>query len=118
MNEVAPMSAQAMRMGTSDPDEFQLPVHGLYADLEMGRGSVMLPEDFAHCSSLVKLEILRDWQRSLARYRHDAMRQFAHELTGGFPELGTSERLALFRSTCESLHIEVPSDFGAVPTES
>jgi hypothetical protein len=46
------------------------------------------------------------------------MRQFAQELTGGVPELAASERLALFRSTCETLHIEVPTEFGVVPTES
>ena len=81
------ISAQAVRAGTSDPDEFQLPLPGLFADLELGRGSVLLSDDFQHCPSLVKLQLLRDWQRSLARYRHEAMTQFAHELTGGAPSL-------------------------------
>lgn len=118
MNEIARSSAQPSRAGTSDPDEFQLPLPGLFGDLELGRGSVLLSDDFLHCPSLVKLQLLRDWQRSLARYRHQAMTQFAHELTGGSPGLAASERLALFRSTCENLRIEVPSGFDALTTES
>jgi hypothetical protein len=118
MSEIARSSAQAVRAGTSDPDEFQLPLPGLFADLELGRGSVLLGDDFLNCSSLVKLQLLRDWQRSLASYRHEAMKQFAHELTGGSPGLAADERMALFRSTCESLRIDVPSGFDALTTES
>lgn len=116
MNEVATTSAAAQRQGTSDPDEFQLPVAGLFADVELGRGSVHLPDEFQHSSSLAKLHILRDWQRALVSYRHEAMRQFAHELSSGRPEMGAGERSALLRSTCASLHIELPADFAAVST--
>lgn len=118
MSEIVRSSAQASRAGTSDPDEFQLPLPGLFADLELGRGSVLLNDEFQHCPSLVKLQLLRDWQRSLACYRHEAMTQFAHELTGGSPGLDPSERLALLRSTCENLRIEVPSGFDALTIES
>lgn len=114
MNEVA-ITSTARRQGTSDPDEFQLPVAGLFADVELGRGSVHLPDEFQHSSSLAKLHILRDWQRALVSYRHEAMRQFAHELSSGRPEMGANERCALLRSTCESLRIELPADFAAVP---
>ena len=118
MSEIVRSSAQALRAGTSDPDEFQLPLPGLFGDLELGRGSVLLSDEFRRCPSLVKLQLLRDWQRSLTRYRHDAMAQFADELTGGAPGLPASERVALFRSTCETLRIDVPSGFDALTTES
>jgi hypothetical protein len=118
MSEIVRSSTQAGRAGTSDPDEFQLPLPGLFADLELGRGSVLLSDDYRQCPSLVKLQLLRDWQRSLAHYRHEAMTQFAHELTGGLPGLAPSERMALLRSTCENLRIEVPSGFDALTTES
>lgn len=118
MSEIARSSVQHGRAGTSDPDEFQLPLPGLFADLELGRGSVLLGDDFRRSPSLVKLQLLRDWQRSLASYRHEAMAQFAHELTGGQPGLPANERLALFRSTCENLRIEVPSGFDALTIES
>ena len=118
MNEIAHCKPQPARAGTSDPDEFQLPMPGLFGDLELGRGSVLLPDDFQHSPSLVKLQLLRDWQRSLARYRQETMAQFAHELSGGSTGMAAHERLALFRSTCENLRIELPSGFDALTTES
>jgi len=104
--------------GTSDPDEFQLPMSGLYADLEQGRGSIRLTDEFLDCPSLVKLELLRDWQRSLAGYRRAAMTQFAHELTGGTTGLAAGERLELFRSACATLRIDIPTGFDALTTVS
>lgn len=104
--------------GTSDPDEFQLPLSGLYADLEMGRGSIRLTDEFRECPSLVKLELIRDWQRSLARYRHEAMAQFARELTGDADGLPAHERRELFRSTCATLRIDVPTGFDALTAVS
>lgn len=118
MTNLAHSGTPVRRPGTSDPDEFQMPLSGLYADLELGRGSVRLGDEFLACSSLARLELLRDWQRSLAAYREDAMKQFAAELTGGSPGLAASERAALVRSACETLHIEVPTDFDMVITES
>lgn len=118
MKDLAPSVAPMRHTGTSDADEFQLPLSGLYADLELGRGSIRLTSDFLACSSLVKLELLRDWQRSLARYRHEAMTQFAKELTGGTEGLAAGERLAMFRTACETLHIEVPTGFDALTTVS
>ena len=118
MKDLARSAAPMRHAGTSDADEFQLPLSGLYADLELGRGSLRLTDDFLACASLVKLELIRDWQRSLARYRHEAMAQFAQELTGGADGLAAGERAALVRSTCETLHIEVPTGFDALMTES
>jgi hypothetical protein len=118
MTDTARFSDPALRGGTCDTEEFQLPLHGLFGDLELGRGSLLLADEFQRCPSLVKLQLLRDWQRSLARYRHDAMKQFASELTGVAPGLVASERVALVRSTCETLRIEVPSGFDALITES
>jgi len=117
MSEIAPLSAPALRPGTSDPDEFQLPMSGLFADMELGRGSMQLPDEFQHSTSLVKLQIIRDWQRSLARLRHESIQQFVHELCSGRPQMSSSERSALLRSTCESLRIELPADLVAVPAE-
>jgi hypothetical protein len=118
MKDLAPSVAPIRHVGTSDPDEFQMPLPGLFGDLELGRGSLLLADDFQACPSLVKLQLLRDWQRSLARYRQDAMRQFAAELTGVAPGLAASERVALVRSTCETLRIEMPTGFDALMTES
>lgn len=118
MSEMARICADPARPGIGDPDEFQLPMAGLFADLEFGRGSVLLDDDYQHSSSLVKLQLLRDWQRSLARYREQALKQFARELTAGIAQLQAGEHAALVRSTCEALRIDVPSDFAALTAHS
>ncbi|HMO48724.1 MAG TPA: hypothetical protein PKB14_22205 [Rubrivivax sp.] len=117
MTNLAHSGTTVRRPGTSDPDEFQLPLTGLYADLELGRGSIHLSDEFLACPSLVRLELIRDWQRSLASYREHAMKQFAAELSGGSPGLAAQERAALVRSTCETLRIEVPAGFDMLITE-
>ena len=118
MKHLAGRAKPIRRQGTSDPDEFQMPLSGLYADLELGRGSIRLTDDVLACPSLVKLELIRDWQRSLAQYRHEAMTQFARELTGGASGMAAGERMALFRSACETLQIDVPTGFDALTTVS
>lgn len=114
MNQAATTSAPAIGPGTCDPDEFQLPMTGLYADLEVGAGSLRLPEDFLEQSALAQLKVLGDWQRALTRYRRSALRQLARELASGAPELRTPERGRLLRTTCESLRIDLPSDFASL----
>ena len=118
MSELAPTRAPAIRQGTSDAEEFQLPMSGLFADLELGRGCVQLPDEFHDSPSLVKLQILRDWQHSLACIRRDAIRQFADELSSGRPEMDPAQRQALVRATCASLHIEMPAELGVTPAET
>lgn len=44
----------------------QLPLLGLYADLEAGRGAVLLPDEFHQAEPMVQWRILADWQRGLA----------------------------------------------------
>ena len=118
MSEMAAMTAPSLRAaGTCDPDEFQLPLGGLFADLELGRGSVQLPDDFQHSASLAKLLVLRDWQRALSRYRHDALCQFERELSCGQPHLQAAERMGLMRATCDALRIELPEEFDTAAAE-
>jgi hypothetical protein len=113
------MSLPAANDRSAEPDEFQLPVLGLYADLELGRGSVLLPDEFLHCSSAVQLEIIGSWQRSLARYQHDAVCRLHRELAAGqpipqpIPIPMPSEPTAWFDSTCDSLGLDVPADVSA-----
>ena len=94
MNDVAPTSALAASPGTTDPDELQLPMAGLFADLELGAGSVLLPDEFSRSPALVQLKVIGHWQRSLVRYRHAALRRFARELSKGSPEMDDAGRIA------------------------
>jgi hypothetical protein len=48
-------------------ESFHLPMLGLYADLEIGEGSVCLPEAFHQADARVRWRILADWARGLAQ---------------------------------------------------
>lgn len=47
-------------------ESFHLPMLGLYADLEIGAGSVCLPEAFHQADPVLRWRILADWSRGLA----------------------------------------------------
>lgn len=111
MQETLPTTAPLAEPGTSHPDEFQLPVAGLFADLELGTGCIRLPEEFTQGPALVQLKVIGHWQRALARYRQLALRRFANELTRGAPELDDAARTALLRKTCDTLRIDLPAEF-------
>jgi len=91
--------------------EFQLPLLGLYADLELGCGSVHLPDEFNACSSALRIEVINDWLRGLEECRQRALVQLYQQLAVGRDELSPPERLLRFRATCVSLGIDVPADF-------
>lgn len=104
--------AQPPATGTGDADEFQLPMPGLYADLELGAASLRLPDEFLAQPGLTQLRVLGEWQRGLLRYRRAALERLQAELVQHTPELGEHERRALMQHTCKSLHIEWPEDPG------
>ena len=99
--------------GSGESADLQLPVLGLYADLESGCGSVRLPDEFNACSGAVQVEVLDSWLAALAQCRVTALERLYHQLNDGQPELSRPERLARFRSTCEAMDIELPADFVA-----
>jgi hypothetical protein len=66
-------------------EELQLPLPGLFADLELGRGSVRLPDEFLHCSGPLQLQIIDDWQQALSRYRCNALRLLQERLAATAP---------------------------------
>jgi hypothetical protein len=52
-----------------DDTPFHLPMLGLYADLEMGRGAVHLPDEFHAAPPAVRRQLLDDWLRGLQALR-------------------------------------------------
>jgi hypothetical protein len=99
----------------AESNEFQLPVLGLFADFEMGRGSVRLTDEFQRCSNAVQLEILSDWQAALAQCTREALDRLHAELRAVNPHLGAAEQLALLRATCQALGIGMPAGWPAAP---
>jgi hypothetical protein len=96
-----------------DDQELQLPMHGLFADLALGRGSVLLPDEFLHCPGLSQLRIIEQWLSALSRYRCNALRLLQDELAAGHPAASPAERLGLLRAVCDAEGIAVAADADA-----
>jgi len=101
--------------GSNEPSDLQLPVQGLYADFEAGRGSVRLSDEFEACSSALQIELLDQWLAALASCRRRALQRLYRELCAGQAELGPAERSRRFQATCDALGIELPADFEPEP---
>jgi hypothetical protein len=107
--EDSSMSASHSRRH-DDPAAFPLPVGGLFADLEMGIGTVRLPDDFHAASSAVQIEVIADWQRAFDELRQRALARLYRDLAGALGDLTDEEKLERFRITCKSLDIACPDD--------
>lgn len=56
-------------------ESFHLPMLGLYADLEIGEGSVCLPEAFHQADARLRWRILAGWARGLAKAQSQLLRE-------------------------------------------
>lgn len=97
--------------GSGESPDLQLPVLGLYADLEAGRGSVRLADEFDACSGALQIEVLDDWLAALGECRLRALHRLYHQLSAGQPGASRAERLLRLRSTCEAMGVELPAGF-------
>jgi hypothetical protein len=102
---------------SGESSDLQLPVQGLYADLEAGRGSVRLSDEFDACSGALQIEVLDDWLAALATCRLRALQRLYDQLCAGAPDMSPSERVMRFRSTCEAMGIKLPADFEVLRAE-
>ena len=104
------MSTLALLDDAAAPEAFHMPIYGLYADLDVGEGSVALPDEFLQSSGLLQVEILQDWQRALEQCRRRALVQLFREVSATMEELPITEKLSRFRKTCSELGLECPGD--------
>lgn len=56
-------------------ESFQLPMLGLYADLETGAASVSLPDHFQTLAPAVRCQVLSSWLQDLRRAHDELLRQ-------------------------------------------
>jgi hypothetical protein len=93
---------------------FALPLPGLLCDLEMGIGGVQLPDEFFAASPAIQIEVITDWQKSLAELRLRALAQLFHALAAALGDCPEAQKMDRFRATCASLEIECPADMESV----
>jgi hypothetical protein len=100
--------AQARAEACGDEGALQLPLLGLYADLELGIGSVGLPDEFGAVDPGRRLLILRDWARGLEQARARALQDLMAAIDRDAPAEAPAARRARFAQACAALGIARP----------
>ena len=93
-----------------DVSPLHLPVRALFADLDVGSGSVSLPDEFSRVPPSLRAEILQDWILGLEQARRKALVQIYRDMASHWQGLPAAERVAAFRSTCAQAGLELPPD--------
>jgi len=88
----------------------QMPLPGLFADLDVASASVALPDEFLASPASVQVEVLQQWQRDIERYRRSAIAKMFRDFAALRPELDLIEQLESFRHACEHLGLDCPRD--------
>lgn len=93
-----------------DDSHLQLPVQGLFADLDAAAGSIALTDDFLRLPASVRAEVLQHWVRGLEQRRQQAIVQMFREMTVPLADLSIVEQVENFRHACTQLGIDCPND--------
>lgn len=93
-------------------EEFQLPLSGLYADVDAGRGSIRFDDSFDDCDVVNQLRIVQDWQRDLADIGARVLARLFRTRFATLP-VSRDEQVARFTRYCARLGLDCPSELAA-----
>lgn len=93
-----------------DEGAFELPIPGLFADLESGHGSVALTDAFAGAPPHIRVKILRHWLRALDAQSDSSIVAMFREFSGPLQTMTIVEQIKAFRSFCREQGIGCPPD--------
>ncbi len=98
-------------------EAFQLPLSGLYADVDAGVGSIRLNDEFADCDVVNQLRIVQDWQRNLASVQAKVLRTLFKSRFATL-KVPLDEQLARFDRYCSRLGLEPSTDLSPAFVET
>ncbi|MDQ6685561.1 MAG: hypothetical protein M3Z16_10580 [Pseudomonadota bacterium] len=110
MNQVTPSYFGPL----GDESDFQLPLPGLFADLETGSASIALTDEFLELPPRTRLGMLNQWLRAFASQRDASLVEMFRELAAAWRELTIVQQIDQFRSHCASEGITCPTDFAVL----
>lgn len=93
-----------------DDSHLQLPIQGLFADLDAAAGSIALTDDLLRLPASVRAEVLQHWVRGLEEHRQRAIVQMFREMTASQKDLSIVEQIESFRHACTQLGVDCPND--------
>jgi len=91
-----------------DSEAFQLPIPGLFADMDVGAASVALPDEFLELPCEVRARILQQWGRAMSSHENAALVEMFHEFAAPLRGVSIVQQIERFRQHCNHLKIHCP----------
>jgi acyl-CoA reductase-like NAD-dependent aldehyde dehydrogenase len=92
-----------------DSEAFQMPVPGLFADVDDGAASVALPDEFLDLPGETRARILQQWGRAISAHENAALVEMFHEFAAPLSGISIVEQIDRFRNHCGHLKIACPA---------
>ena len=89
---------------------FQLPMPGLFVDMETGSASVGLPDEFLDATAAVRAEVLQQWLVEFSLLRNDAVLELFRAQTRKAPGAAHGNEVERFRVYCSSNGFDCPAE--------
>jgi hypothetical protein len=92
-----------------DSEAFQLPIPGLFADIDDGAASVALPDEFLDLPGETRALILQQWGRAINTHENAALVEMFHEFAEPLSGISIVQQIERFRRHCDHLKIACPA---------
>jgi hypothetical protein len=93
---------------------FQMPMPGLFADLEAGSASVALTDEFLEQPAEVRVSILQQWLRAFATHKDAALVAMFRDFAEDLPDATIVRQIEHFRQHCNVHGLACPTDFAVL----
>lgn len=84
---------------------------GLFADLELGFGTVALTDEITQLPRLRRQRILRDWSIALKTEADRGLVELFRETSASTPGRSIVQQVEHFKRSCKAQEIHCPTDF-------
>jgi len=108
-------TATSSRFGSlGHPSSFHLPMPGLYADLDVGSGSVAMTEEFLEAPPAIRIAVVQQWARAFGALKDSAIVDMFREFAAPLYGLTIVEQIDRFRRHCSNEGFSCPTDFAVL----
>ncbi len=97
-----------------DSETFQLPIPGLFADVDDGAASIALPDEFLGLPGETRARILRQWSNALSTHEEAALVEMFHEFVVPLGGVSIVQQIERFRQHCIHVKIACPGNLAVL----
>lgn len=97
-----------------DESAFQVPMPGLFADVDAGAASVALTDEFLELPAEIRVSILQQWLRGCTAQRDAALVEMFREFADSVSRSTIIQQIESFRQHCGVHGVACPTDFAVL----